>query len=247
MAKKKQNIDDQENENPWVEQAAKKLVSKNSLNEIKLNKKQIQLIELIDKNDITIITGPAGTSKTFISCYYAIKCLKEHKFNKIIFTKPIQESGEKLGFLPGSVDDKIDPFYESYRQNISKLIDKTTIIRNYDRGVFEDKPLAYMRGTTYDGLMILDEAQNCDLRSLILFITRLGVGSKMIISGDISQHDIGSRFVSLPFLEEMINDIPGVGIFRFDEEDIMRSNILKEITRRYEKAKSDGTVPSNKK
>jgi len=203
---------------------------------------------LIDVNDITIISGPAGSAKTWSACYYAVQCLKSNKFDNIIFTKPIREAGEQLGFLPGDIKDKIDPHYESFRQNILKMIDKQTLQKNYERGVFIDKPLAYLRGQSFDNaLLILDEAQNCDIRDLMMFVTRMGKNSKVIICGDISQHDIKLETVAIPYFEKLIGDIPGVTTFKFDEDDIMRNGILKEITRRYEREKAEGKIPKMKK
>lgn len=225
----------------------KKIVSPKSLNFIKLTEKQKNLLEILENNKIILISGPAGTAKTFMSCYYSIKCLMDHKFEKIILTKPIQESGENLGFLPGTIEEKILPFYESFRNNFLKIIDKRTFDARYKDGVFENKPLAYLRGTGFDNsLMILDEAQNADIRSLIMFITRMGENSQIIIAGDISQYDIRNENVGLPFLESLIEGIEGVAVFRFNEEDIMRNKILIEITKRYEKAKEEGRLPKIK-
>lgn len=239
-----ENVETENNEK-WL----KKIVSPKALKDIKLTDKQNQLIEVIDKNNIIFIVGPAGTSKTFASCYYAINCLKTHKYEKIILTKPVQEAGENLGFLPGSIDEKIAPHYESFVTNILKFIDKKTLERNYKDGVIENKPLAYMRGANFDDCLIIgDEFQNADIRALIMFITRMGKNSKVIICGDVSQHDIGKDFVALEYLIKLIGDVQGVGVFRFSEEDIMRHPILIEITKRYEKAKrEDNKLPKVKK
>lgn len=190
-----------------------------------------------------------NTSKTFASCYYAINCLKTHKYEKIILTKPVQEAGENLGFLPGSIDEKIAPHYESFVTNILKFVDKKTLERNYKDGIIENKPLAYMRGANFDDCLIIgDEFQNADIRALIMFITRMGKNSKVIICGDVSQHDIGKDYVALEYLIKLIGDVQGVGVFRFSEEDIMRHPILIEITKRYEKAKrEDDKLPKVKK
>ncbi len=131
----------------------KKLVSRNVLNDIVLTEKQKDLLQEIEANDIVLISGPAGSSKTWSACYYAVLCLKTNKFDKIIFTKPIREAGEQLGFLPGDIKDKIDPHYESFRQNMLQMIDKQTLLKNYERGVFEDKPLAYLRGAGFNNCL----------------------------------------------------------------------------------------------
>lgn len=221
----------------------KKLVAPKTLTDIKLTEKQKQLIELIDEKDINIITGPSGSSKTFIDCYYAIKSLKERKTDKIILTKPIQEAGEKLGALPGTVEEKIDPHYESYRQNLLNFINKNDLERLIKNESIIYKPLAYLRGTGFKNcLLILDEAQNCTWKQIMLFVTRMGVDSKVIISGDISQHDVKKDMVALLKFSEMIKDIKGVNVFEFTREDIMRHKILLEITERYEKLKYSGKI-----
>jgi len=226
----------------------KKLVPPKTLNNIKLTEKQLQLVKIIDENDITIITGPGGTAKTFVTCYYALSCLKDHKFEKIILTKPVQEAGENLGFLPGTIDEKIAPHYESYRSTFLKMIDSPTLERNYKNGIIENKPLAFMRGASFENCLIIgDEFQNADIRSLIMFITRMGKGSKIIICGDISQYDIDKQYIALDYLPKLIGDIPGVGVFTFTEDDIMRHSILIEITKRYEMAKNTDLFPKKKK
>lgn len=219
------------------------------INKFTLTDKQKNLLEIIDKNNIILISGPAGTAKTFISCYYAIKCIENNSFSKIILTKPVQEAGENLGFLPGTVSEKIDPHYESYRHALLKLIDKKTLEKHYKEEVIENRPLAFMRGANFDDSLIIgDEFQNADLRSLIMFITRMGKDSKVIICGDTSQHDIGKDYVALEYLKDLIGDIKGVATFKFAEEDIMRHSILIEITKRYEKAKHDSSnLPKTKK
>jgi phosphate starvation-inducible PhoH-like protein len=233
-----------------LERQAKPLGVKSdpSLNKIVLSPRQKQFIEMIELNDITVVTGPAGTSKTFIDCYYAVKALKEEKFAKILLTKPVQEAGEKLGYLPGDVESKIDPHYESFKITLKKLLSKRILDKLLKEGLIEFRPLAYMRGATFDNtLMILDEAQNSDVRQLMLFTTRMGKGSKVIISGDIHQYDINQYHVALPFFVEMIENIKGIGQFHFGQEDIVRNQILIEITDRYEKLKAKDMLPKNKK
>lgn len=215
-----------------------------------LNEKQRELLKMIDDNIITVVLGPAGTSKTWVECYHALKGVMKHEITKVIFTKPIEESGEKLGFLPGDIADKINPYFESFTTNLAKLLGgkKTLLTPLFEKSVFEYRPLAYMRGATFDdSLMILDEAQNTDLRQLMLFVTRMGNNSKMIISGDISQSDIHKDSMGLTFLANMIKNIPGVGIFEFTEDDIVRHPILIEITKRYELVKNEQSLPRNKR
>lgn len=224
------------------------VASDSTIAQFELSPKQKQLVKLIEENDITVVTGPAGTSKTFIDCYYAVMALKEQKFDKVLLTKPIQEAGEKLGFLPGDVDDKIDPHYESFKITFQKLLKKRIFEKLVKDNIIEFRPLAYMRGATFDRtLMILDEAQNADVRQLMLFTTRMGNGSKVLITGDIHQYDINMYHVALPFFVNMVQDIRGIGLFEFGQEDIVRNKILIEITERYEKLKANNQLPKNKK
>jgi phosphate starvation-inducible PhoH-like protein len=163
------------------------------------------------------------------------------KIKKIILSKPIQESGEKLGFLPGEIKDKIDPFMESYRSNLVKLLNDPNNVGWLEAmGVIEFRPLAYMRGATFDNcLMILDEAQNADFKQLMLFITRMGKDSKVLICGDVSQYDIAKSKVALPEFISLLNGINGLAIHQFRDEDIVRNKILRQFTDRYEKWKAN--------
>lgn len=210
------------------------------LNGVGLRKSQQQYVNTIQSNEITFCYGPAGTSKTFTACYQALKMLESKEIKQIILCKPIQEAGEKLGFLPGEVDEKVAPYIKSYKSNIEKIIgvEKTEIL--FEKGVFKFEPLAYMRGNTYDdALMILDEAQNADFKQLMLFITRMGKDSKVIVAGDVSQHDISKSRVSLPSFMEMIKSVKGVGIHIFNEKDIVRAKILQDIVKKYDKWKDE--------
>lgn len=239
-----------ETEEEKIERQAKPMgiSSDNTIDSITLSPRQGELIKMIDEKDITVVTGPAGTSKTFIDCYYAVESLREQKFDKVLLTKPIQEAGEKLGFLPGDIENKIDPHYESYKITLKKLVKRKILEKLLKDNTIEFRPLAYMRGATFDNtLMILDEAQNSDVRQLMLFVTRMGRGSKVLISGDIHQYDINQYHVALPFFVDMIRDVKGIGIFEFEQKDIVRNKILIEITERYEKLKAKDMLPKNKK
>ena len=214
--------------------------TENSLNRIYLKESQQGYVDTILKNQITFCYGPAGTSKTFSACYAAIKLLKEKKIKRIILTKPIQEAGEKLGFLPGTIDEKIAPYIKSFTSNIEKIIGFSEAHKLLSSGCVEFQPLAYMRGDTFDdAIMILDEAQNADYKQLMLFITRMGEDSKVVIAGDVSQYDIERSKVSLPQFIELMTGVKGVGVHQFGESDIVRAEILQEVVRRYEKWKYD--------
>lgn len=206
--------------------------------QVNFTPKQKSYCDTIFKNTITFCWGPAGSSKTFSACYTALKMVQKGEIEKIIFTKPIQESGEKLGSLPGDVNEKISPFMESFLITMEKIITKEKLGQLISERTIEFRPLAYMRGATFDrSMMILDEAQNCDMKQLMLYISRVGEGSKVLVAGDITQHDIAYEKVALPIFVDLVEGIEGVGEFRFGEEDIVRSKILKEIVRRYEQWK----------
>ena len=248
MAKKIRNVvvkEDSFEENAI--ERAKRIVPANCLDHIRLKEKQRELLDVFDNNQIIIVNGPAGTAKTFLGCYYAIKSLKENKFKKIILTKPIQESGEKLGALPGDVEQKINPFYESFKINFGKIVGKAVLDKLYEKNYIEDRPLSYMRGATFDSAILwIDEAQNANIRQLMLFLTRMGQDSKVIISGDVRQYDISKNDVALPFFaEEVLKDIKGIAHFVFTDDDIVRNKILIEVTKRYEELKHDGKIPKN--
>lgn len=215
-------------------------ITLNQMRHITLNDRQEEYKEYILSNKVTFCHGPAGTSKTFTTIYAALELLVEGKVKQIILSKPIQESGEKLGFLPGTVDEKIKPFMESYMDCLTQIVGTETATWLLTTGVIRYEPLAYMRGRTFhDCIMILDEAQNADFRQLMLFISRMGKGSKTVVSGDVSQYDIAKNQVALPNFVKMLKGISGIASFEFRKEDIMRDKILIEITDRYEKWKSE--------
>lgn len=207
---------------------------------IELTPKQNELYKGIRNNTLTVCQGPAGTSKTFTACYTSLALLADKKIDQIILTKPLQESGENLGFLPGTVEEKVDPYMKSYFSNFEKIIGTATFEWLKGTGQIVVEPLAYMRGTTYDrSIMLLDEAQNCTMTQLMLWVTRLGSESKAILMGDVSQYDIkkkDSRF--LEFIQ-LIDGVQQVNNFRFGVEDIVRNKFLIDIVDRYEKWKFD--------
>ena len=204
-----------------------------------LRESQKKYVNCVLDNDITFCHGPAGKSKTFTACYIALKLLAEKKIKTLILCKPIQEAGEKLGFLPGDVHEKIDPYMESYVSNMQKIIGPETTQKLIDAEIIQFKPLAFMRGDTYDNaLMILDEAQNSHWKQLILFITRMGKNSKVIVTGDIHQYDIAKDKVSFYKFINLFKHIDGITEHEFTEKDIVRSKILQKVVKVYENWKN---------
>ena len=207
---------------------------------VQLKPSQDNYYNTILKNDITFCSGPAGTSKTFTACFTALDLLVTKKISKIILCKPIQESGEKLGFLPGDIADKIDPFMQSYISNFKKIIGNELTESLMSSGVVEFKPLAYMRGDTFDdAFMVLDEAQNATFKQLMLFVTRMGKKSKVLVTGDVSQYDIPKNNVGLPGFVKLMEGVRGVGHHQFVEADIVRAKILQDVVNRYDKWRVD--------
>jgi len=179
------------------------------INHITLRQCQKEYQKTILENHISLCYGSAGTSKTFTAVYTGLLLLAERKVNQIILTKPIQESGEKLGYLPGDVSEKINPYLQSFIDSMNKILkSKKTVEWLFTTKAIIFEPLAYMRGRTFDdAFCFLDEAQNCDFRQLMLFCTRKGKNSKIVISGDISQYDIDKNKVALPDFIKMIEDV----------------------------------------
>jgi phosphate starvation-inducible PhoH-like protein len=208
------------------------------LKKIQLRQNQRKYVETITKNDITFCYGPAGTSKTFTACYTALQMLQNKEIKEVVLCKPIQEAGEKLGHLPGDINDKVDPYMKSYKSNIEKIIGVELTKTLFDKKVIRFEPLAYMRGDTFDdALMILDEAQNATYKQLMLFVTRMGRDSKVVVTGDVSQADIQESQVSLPGFIELMEGVKGIDVHTFKESDIVRAKILQEVVARYDRWK----------
>jgi phosphate starvation-inducible PhoH-like protein len=212
-------------------------------NGVRLSEKQNDLYKGIRNNTLTVVHGPAGTSKTFTSCYTALALLADKKIDKIIITKPIQESGEQIGLLPGSVAEKIDPYRQSYYTNFCKIADKQTIDFMFATEEIVFEPLAYMRGSTYDNcIMLLDECQNASIKQLMLWATRLGKDSKAVMMGDTSQYDVKKRDSGYIDFIKMTKDMKDLYIFEFKNEDIVRNKFLIELANRYDKYRSENDI-----
>ena len=201
---------------------------------------QKELVKSFLKNDIIISVGPAGTGKTFLAVAYALALLERHEIEKIIFCRPAVEAGESLGFLPGDLKDKIDPYLAPLYDALHELLPKNKIQNFLDRGIIEIIPLAYMRGRTINrSAMILDEAQNASSIQMKMFLTRLGIESRAIITGDESQIDLPSKSSSgLIDVLKILKNINDIGIVKLSEHDIARHHLVKHIIDAYSKSKN---------
>lgn len=210
---------------------------------VRLTDKQNDLSKQIRNHILTIVHGPAGTSKTFTSCYTALWLMANKKIEKIIITKPIKESGEEIGLLPGTVLEKIDPYKQSYYTNFCKIVDKQTVDFMFASGEIIFEPLAYMRGSTYDNcIMMLDECQNASIKQLMLWSTRLGQNSKAVMMGDTSQYDVKKKDSGYIDFIGMTLGMPDLFTFEFHNEDIVRNKFLIELANRYDKYRSEKDI-----
>jgi phosphate starvation-inducible protein PhoH and related proteins len=199
---------------------------------------QRAFVASIAKNTLTFGIGPAGTGKTFLAIVMAVRALKEREVSRIVLSRPAVEAGEKLGFLPGDLKEKVDPYLRPLYDALGESLDDATVGKYLERGVIEVAPLAYMRGRTLsDAYVILDEAQNASREQLKMFLTRLGSGSKMIVSGDITQVDLPRDARSgLADVERLFTGIDGVGIVRLTESDIVRHPLIAKLVAAYQRA-----------
>lgn len=199
---------------------------------------QSNYVEAIDKNIITIGIGPAGTGKTYLAVAMAVAAFRAGKISRIILTRPAVEAGEKLGFLPGDLQQKIDPYLRPLYDALFDMLGAEAFQRYQERGAIEVAPLAYMRGRTLDdSFIILDEAQNTSREQMKMFLTRLGFNSKIVVNGDISQIDLpDGRSSGLVEVSRLLNGIEDIAIVRFDERDVVRHRLVQDIIRAYERA-----------
>ena len=199
---------------------------------------QKKYIDAISKNTIVLGVGPAGTGKTYLAVAMAVKAFKAHEINKIILTRPAVEAGEKLGFLPGDLQNKVDPYLRPLYDALFDMLGADSFAKQMERGCIEVAPLAYMRGRTLDdAFIILDEAQNTTREQFKMFLTRLGFNSKMVITGDITQIDLpDSRKSGLIDAMRVLKGINDIEITRFSEKDVVRHKLVQDIIRAYERS-----------
>ena len=202
---------------------------------------QHHLIEAYEKNDMVFAVGPAGTGKTYLSIALAVKALKEKTAKKIILSRPAVEAGEKLGFLPGDMKDKIDPYLQPLYDALEDMLPQVKLQDMMEKHVIQIAPLAFMRGRTLsDAVVILDEAQNTTPAQIRMFLTRMGWNTKMIITGDMTQIDLPhSQKSGLIEALQILNNVEGVGIVTLDRRDIVRHKLVTRIVNAYEQFDKD--------
>jgi len=202
---------------------------------------QRKYVDLIRQNTIVMGIGPAGTGKTYLAVAMAVKAFKNHEVNRIILTRPAVEAGEKLGFLPGDLQNKVDPYLRPLYDALFDMMGAENFNKNMEKGIIEVAPLAYMRGRTLDdAFIILDEAQNTTKEQIKMFLTRLGFNSKMVITGDITQIDLpDTKKSGLVEAMHILKGIDDIAITRFTERDVVRHKLVQDIIKAYEKSRTN--------
>ena len=198
---------------------------------------QKKYVEAIDKNTIVFGIGPAGTGKTYLAVAKAVMALKRREVNRIILTRPAVEAGEKLGFLPGDLQNKVDPYLRPLYDGMYEMLGGEGFLRYQERGIIEVAPLAYMRGRTLDNaFIILDEAQNTTPEQMKMFLTRIGYGSHAIVTGDITQIDLpGDKRSGLKEAMRILGGIEGIAFCKFTDKDVVRHPLVQAIIKAYAK------------
>ena len=197
---------------------------------------QKEYTRAIKENDVTFAIGPAGTGKTYLAVAQAVAFLKSAKVSRIVLVRPVVEAGERLGYLPGDLMDKVEPYLRPLYDAFYELLPTEKFNRYFEKGIIELAPLAYMRGRTLnDCFIILDEAQNTTPEQMKMFLTRLGFGSKAVVTGDITQVDLPSNKQSgLKVVQDILKDIPNIAFVRLSNHDVVRHEIVQRIVRAYE-------------
>jgi phosphate starvation-inducible PhoH-like protein len=209
--------------------AGKKRVAPKSAN-------QRRYLDAIDQNDIVFGIGPAGTGKTYLAMAQAVAFLVAKKVSRIILARPAVEAGEKLGFLPGDLQEKVNPYLRPLYDALYDMLDVERVERYIERGTIEIAPIAFMRGRTLnDSFVILDEAQNTTSEQMKMFLTRIGFGTKAVITGDVTQIDLPSgRISGLVEAMKVVGNIEGISFIRFDDRDVVRHKLVQQIVKAYE-------------
>lgn len=199
---------------------------------------QKQYVEAILKNAVTFGVGPAGTGKTYLAVAMAVKAFKARQVSRIVLTRPAVEAGEKLGFLPGDLQNKVDPYLRPLYDALFDMLGAETYQKLLEKQLIEVAPLAYMRGRTLDdAFIILDEAQNTSPEQMKMFLTRMGTGSKVVVTGDVTQIDLPDKARSgLVDALQVLKNVQGIAMMFFSEKDVVRHRLVQEIIRAYEKA-----------
>ena len=195
------------------------------------------LVKAFEENDLVFATGPAGSGKTFVAIALAVKALKNKEVRKIILSRPAVEAGEKLGFLPGEMKDKLDPYLQPLYDALQDMIPAVKLKEYMENNVIQIAPLAFMRGRTLnDAVIILDEAQNTTTHQIKMFLTRLGMNAKMIVTGDMTQIDLPASVTSgLKEAMGVLKNVPGIGRVEFNKKDIVRHKLVQRIVEAYDK------------
>ena len=214
------------------------------------------LVKAFEENDLVFATGPAGSGKTFVAIALAVKALKNKEVRKIILSRPAVEAGEKLGFLPGEMKDKLDPYLQPLYDALQDMIPAVKLKEYMENNVIQIAPLAFMRGRTLnDAVIILDEAQNTTTHQIKMFLTRLGMNAKMIVTGDMTQINLPASVTSgLKEAMGVLKNVPGIGRVEFNKKDIVRHKLVQRIVEAYDKfdksklraAKKDTSHTENK-
>lgn len=199
------------------------------------SKRQQAYIKMLHDKEMTFSEGPAGTGKTYLAVAVAVSMFLNHRVERIILSRPAVEAGEKIGFLPGDMKDKVDPYMQPLYDALHDMLPSDKIQKNLQNSIFEIAPLAFMRGRTLkNAFVILDEAQNATPMQMKMFLTRLGEGSRMVINGDLSQIDLPSHITSgLSEALYKLKDIPEIGFMTFDEKDVVRHHLVSKIVKAY--------------
>ena len=193
-------------------------------------------VDAIKKDTVVFGVGPAGTGKTYLAVCMAVAAFKSRQVEKIILTRPAVEAGEKLGFLPGDLHEKVDPYLRPLYDALQELLGLETYVKLMERGAIEVAPLAYMRGRTLsNAFIILDEAQNTTKEQMKMFLTRMGEGSKMVVTGDVTQIDLDGKDSGLVHATKVLENVEGISVCKLTAKDVVRHPLVMRIIRAYEK------------